>query len=43
MIGALGGRDARAFGVRCSEYENARGTGNVDMWFEVGGGVSAAA
>lgn len=36
MIGALGGREARARGEVLSEYENARGTGNLHMWFEVG-------
>ncbi|GLV26393.1 extradiol ring-cleavage dioxygenase [Sphingobium sp. Cam5-1] len=35
MIGALGGRDCRAKGETLSEYENARGTGNIHMWFEV--------
>lgn len=35
MIGALGGRDCRAKGEALSEYENARGTGNIHMWFEV--------
>ncbi|MEO8137812.1 MAG: extradiol ring-cleavage dioxygenase [Betaproteobacteria bacterium] len=36
MVGALGGHAAKAAGVRCSDYENARGTGNIDMWFDVG-------
>lgn len=35
MVGALGGRDCRAKGEALSEYENARGTGNIHMWFEV--------
>lgn len=35
MVGALGGRDCRAKGEVLSEYENARGTGNIHMWFEV--------
>jgi len=35
MVGALGGRDCRARGEALSEYENARGTGNMHMWFEV--------
>lgn len=35
MIGALGGRDCRTKGETLSEYENARGTGNIHMWFEV--------
>jgi len=35
MVGALGGRDCRSKGEVLSEYENARGTGNIHMWFEV--------
>ena len=35
MVGALGGRDCRAKGEALSEYENARGTGNIHIWFEV--------
>ncbi|HEX8415809.1 MAG TPA: hypothetical protein VF637_18290 [Sphingomicrobium sp.] len=35
MVGALGGRDCRSKGEALSEYENARGTGNIHMWFEV--------
>jgi len=35
MVGALGGRDCRSKGETLSEYENARGTGNIHMWFEV--------
>lgn len=35
MMGALGGRDCRARGTQLSEYENAAGTGNVHVWFEV--------
>jgi 3,4-dihydroxyphenylacetate 2,3-dioxygenase len=42
MIGALGGRDCRAKGTRLSEYENARGTGNVHVWFEVNAGEQRA-
>lgn len=34
MIGALGGRACRARGTRLSDYESARGTGNVHIWFE---------
>lgn len=33
MIAAIGGRDCRAKGEVLSEYENARGTGNVHIWF----------
>ncbi|TAJ96439.1 MAG: extradiol ring-cleavage dioxygenase [Reyranella sp.] len=35
MMGALGGRDCRARGMQLSEYENAAGTGNVHVWFDV--------
>jgi 3,4-dihydroxyphenylacetate 2,3-dioxygenase len=35
MIGALGGRECRARGTVLSDYENARGTGNVHVWFDV--------
>ena len=35
MIGALGGRDCRLRGTPMSEYENARGTGNILIWFDV--------
>ena len=35
MLGALGGRSCRAPGTPCSEYENAAGTGNLHMWFDV--------
>ncbi len=34
MIGAMGGVNSRAQGETLSEYENARGTGNVHMWFD---------
>lgn len=34
MVGAMGGRDCRAKGEVLSEYENARGTGNIHIWFE---------
>lgn len=34
MVGALGGRNCRARGEILSEYENARGTGNVHIWFD---------
>lgn len=34
MLGAMGGAGCRARGVALSEYENARGTGNVHMWFD---------
>jgi len=35
MVGALGGAACRAPGEPLSEYENARGTGNIHMWFDV--------
>lgn len=34
MAGALGGAACRWKGDRLSDYENARGTGNIHMWFE---------
>lgn len=33
MVGALGGRDCTAKGVRYSEYQSTAGTGQVHMWF----------
>lgn len=35
MVGALGGAGCRAKGEPLSEYENARGTGNIHIWFDV--------
>ena len=35
LAGALGGRDCRAPGRALSEYENAVGTGQVHVWFDV--------
>jgi 3,4-dihydroxyphenylacetate 2,3-dioxygenase len=35
MIAAMSGRDCRAQGEVLSEYENARGTGNIHIWFGV--------
>jgi 3,4-dihydroxyphenylacetate 2,3-dioxygenase len=34
MVGALGGADCKARAEVLSEYENARGTGNIHLWFE---------
>jgi 3,4-dihydroxyphenylacetate 2,3-dioxygenase len=34
MVGAMGGAACRYRGEALSEYENARGTGNVHMWFD---------
>ena len=36
-IGALGGRDCKAPGTRLSDYENAVGTGQVHVCFDLGG------
>jgi 3,4-dihydroxyphenylacetate 2,3-dioxygenase len=33
-IVALGGHDCHWPGTPLSEYENARGTGNIHIWFE---------
>ena len=35
MAGALGGRDWTAPGTQLSEYENAFGTGQVHVWFDL--------
>ncbi len=35
MLGAIGGASCRAKGTPLSEYENARGTGNIHVWFDV--------
>jgi aromatic ring-opening dioxygenase catalytic subunit (LigB family) len=35
MLGALGGAQCRAKGEPLSAYENARGTGNIHVWFDV--------
>ena len=42
MIAALGGEHCRARGERLSDYENARGTGNVHIWFDVANARVAA-
>lgn len=34
MLGALGGAACRARGTALSAYENARGTGNIHVWFD---------
>jgi aromatic ring-opening dioxygenase catalytic subunit (LigB family) len=39
LAGALGGREWRAPGRACSEYEASVGTGQVHMWFELEGAV----
>ena len=33
MVGAMGGADCKAPGEPLSDYENARGTGNIHVWF----------
>jgi 3,4-dihydroxyphenylacetate 2,3-dioxygenase len=33
MVGAMGGAECRAQGEPLSAYENARGTGNIHIWF----------
>jgi 3,4-dihydroxyphenylacetate 2,3-dioxygenase len=35
MMGAMGGVSCEARGVALSDYENARGTGNIHVWFDV--------
>ncbi len=34
MLGALGGAACRSTGEALSDYENARGTGNIHVWFD---------
>jgi aromatic ring-opening dioxygenase catalytic subunit (LigB family) len=34
MLGALGGAACRTRGEPLSDYENARGTGNIHVWFD---------
>jgi 3,4-dihydroxyphenylacetate 2,3-dioxygenase len=34
MIGAMGGAVCTARGTTLSDYENARGTGNIHIWFD---------
>jgi 3,4-dihydroxyphenylacetate 2,3-dioxygenase len=42
MVGAMGGAACRAKGQALSAYENARGTGNIHMWFDTAAqGVAA--
>ena len=42
MIGALGGGECRAKGEPLSEYENARGTGNIHVWFDLAAAADQA-
>jgi 3,4-dihydroxyphenylacetate 2,3-dioxygenase len=41
MLGAMGGKDCRAKGEALSAYENARGTGNIHVWFDTTSGAAA--
>jgi 3,4-dihydroxyphenylacetate 2,3-dioxygenase len=41
MLGAMGGKDCRAKGEPLSAYENARGTGNIHIWFDTTSGAAA--
>jgi aromatic ring-opening dioxygenase catalytic subunit (LigB family) len=41
MLGAMGGKDCRAKGEPLSAYENARGTGNIHIWFNTTSGAAA--
>ena len=41
MAAALGGKNWRAKGTPCSAYENASGTGNIHMWFDIEQGRAA--
>jgi 3,4-dihydroxyphenylacetate 2,3-dioxygenase len=34
MLGALGGASCRAIGEPLPAYENARGNGNIHVWFD---------
>ena len=36
MLGAMGAADCRFEGEALSEYENARGTGNIHVWLDLG-------
>jgi aromatic ring-opening dioxygenase catalytic subunit (LigB family) len=40
MLGAMGGKDCRAKGEPLSAYENARGTGNIHIWFDTTGAAA---
>ena len=37
LVGALGGRECRTPGRQLSDYENAVGTGQVHVWFDIAG------
>lgn len=40
MLGAMGGAACRAMGEPLSAYENARGTGNIHIWFDTTGSAA---
>lgn len=40
MLGAMGGASCRAKGEPLSAYENARGTGNIHIWFDTTGSAA---
>lgn len=42
MVGAMGGAACNARATRLSDYENARGTGNIHLWFDVAAEGDAA-
>jgi len=42
MVGAMGGAACQAKATRLSDYENARGTGNIHLWFDVAAEGDAA-
>ena len=41
MAGAMGGAQCSAEGDALSAYENARGTGNIHVWFDAVGAGAA--
>ncbi|WP_029050021.1 extradiol ring-cleavage dioxygenase [Cupriavidus sp. amp6] len=43
MLGAIGGAECRVKGEALSEYENARGTGNIHVWFDTQASSAALA
>jgi 3,4-dihydroxyphenylacetate 2,3-dioxygenase len=43
MVGAMGGSACRARGEALSAYENARGTGNIHIWFDTAPHLSGKA
>lgn len=41
MLGAMGGANCKVKGEALSAYENARGTGNIHVWFDTLKGASS--